>query len=217
MKKNYLKINESKDSIEIQVYLENQELEEKKLNASMKQIVKIIKRNNRKKKEIMIDTDLDLEKDEKKDNKRLSLIAALNACKIKDKNERLEYIYMAACKYLDNEYIEKNICEFCNDICLGKKKYNVKNGCCHEFKLKNIFYPKNLPLCQYQKEGKCIANCLGCKLFACDEVRKKGVKLTYYNVPLVRYFFNFAQKIMIRFSLFTHKDTVLKRLRLFNF
>lgn len=29
MKKNYLKINESKDSIEIQVYLENQELEEK--------------------------------------------------------------------------------------------------------------------------------------------------------------------------------------------
>lgn len=66
MKKNYLKINESKDSIEIQVYLENQELEEKKLNASMKQIVKIIKRNNRKKKEIMIDTDLDLEKDEKK-------------------------------------------------------------------------------------------------------------------------------------------------------
>lgn len=217
MKKNYLIINEFKDRIEIQAYFKNEELKEKKVNASVKQIVKLIKRNNIKKKDVIIYTDLDLEKDEREDNKRLSLISALNACKIKNKNERLEYIYMASCKYLDNEYILKNICEFCNDICLGKKKYKVKNGCCHEFKLKNIFYSKNLPLCRYQKDKRCVADCLGCKLFACDAVRKKGIKYTYYNVPLVRYFFNFAQKIVIRCSVFTHKDKVLKRLRFFNF
>lgn len=217
MEKNYLTINEYKDRIEIQAYVKNEELEEKKVNSSVKQIAKLIKRNNRKKKNIIINTDLDLGKDEREDNKRLSLISSLNACKIKNKDERLEYIYMASCKYLDNEYILKNICEFCNDVCLGKKEFNIKNGCCHEFKFKNLVYPKNLPLCRYQKEKKCTADCLGCKLFACDAVRKKGVKITYYNVPLVRYFFNFAQKIVIRCSVFTHKDTVLKRLRIFNF
>lgn len=217
MEKNYITINEFKDKFEIKVYVKDKELEEKKVNESIKHIVKLIKRNNREKKEVIIDTDLDLEKDEKEDNKRLSLIAALNACKIKDKSERLEYIYMAACKYLDNEYIVKNICEFCNDVCLGKKKYNVKNGCCHEFKVRNIFYAKNLSLCRYQKEGRCTADCLGCKLFACDAIHKKGVKITYYNVPLVRYFFNFAQKIIIRYSVFTHKDKILRRLRFFNF
>lgn len=215
--KSYLTINEFKDRIEICANIKDEKLEEKKINASVKKIVKLIKRNNIKKKDIIIDTDLDLEKDERGDNKKLTLISALNACKIKDKNKRLEYIYMAACKYLDNEFRNKNICEFCNDICLGKKKYNIKNGCCHEFKLKNIFYSRNLPLCRYQKEGICTADCLGCKLFACDAVHKKGFKYTYYNVALVRYFFNFGQKIMIRCSVFTHKDKILKKLRLFNF
>ena len=215
--KTYLIEKELKDRIEICVKVQDKILEEKRINASVKQIVKLLKRNDINKKEIVIDTDLDLDKDEREDNKKLTLISALNACKISDKNERLEYIYMSACKYLDNEFRNKNICEFCNDVCLGKRKYNIKNGCCHEFKFRNIFYCKNVKLCVYQKEKRCTADCLGCKLFVCDEVRKKGINYTYYNVALVKYFFNWFQKIIIRTSLFTHKDKILKKLRFFNF
>ncbi len=50
---------------------------------------------------------------------------------------------MSACKYLDTEFINNNICEFSNDICLGKKKkYNMKNGCCHEYKMKKYIISK---------------------------------------------------------------------------
>ena len=180
-----------------------------------------------KKKDIIIDTDLDLEKDEREDNKKLTLISILNACKIKDKNQRLEYIYMCVCKYLDNEYLGKNICEFCNDVCVEKRKYlkegccyeNIRDGCCHKLTLKYFFSPKNtlIPRCEYQQNGRCIADNLGCKLFACEAVRKKGINYTYYNVALIRYFFNVGQKIIIRCSLFTHKDKVLKRMKLINF
>lgn len=214
----YLTIHEQKDKMEIITNIEaNENINKDKLNATIKQISKLIKKNKRKKKEVVINTDLDLEKDERKDNQMLTLISALNACKIKDKKQRIEYIYMSACKYLDNEFMNKNICEFKDDVCLGKRKYNIKNGCCHEFKMKNILYPKDLSLCRYQKDKHCTADCLGCKVFVCDEVRKKGYKYTYYNVPLIRYFFNIKQKIIIRCSVFTHKDRILKKLYFLDF
>lgn len=158
-----------------------------------------------------------MEKDEKENGQMLTLISTLNACKIRKKKKRIEYIYMSACKYLDNEFINNNICEFSNDICLGKKKYNMKNGCCHEYKMKNILYPKDIQLCKYQKDKHCTADCLGCKVYVCDEVKKKGYKYTYYNVPLIRYFFNAKQKIIIRCSLFKNKEQILKKLYFFNF
>ena len=214
----YLTIHEQKGTVEIITNIKaNENIDKDKLNATIKQISKLIKKNQRNKKDVIINTDLNLDKDEKKDNQMLTLIAALNACKIKDKKQRIEYLYMFACKYLDNEFINKNICEFKNDVCLGKRKYNIKNGCCHEFKMKNILYLKNLPLCKYQKDKHCTADCLGCKVFVCDEVRKKGYKYTYYNVPLIRYFFNIKQKIIIRCSVFTHKDRILKKLYFFDF
>lgn len=217
MKKTYLTINEFKDRIEVSANIKGEPLEEKVLNTNIKQIARLIKKNNRKKKDIIINTNLDLEKDETEDNQKLTLISALNACKIKDKNQRLEYIYLAACKYLDNAFAINNVCEFCNDICLEGRKYNKKNGCCHEYKLKNLFSLKEIPLCRYLIDKKCIADCLGCKLFTCNTVHKKGIKYTYYNVALVRYFFNFGQKIIIRYSLFTHKNIILKRLKVINF
>lgn len=225
MEESYLTINKFKDRIEISANIQDKQLNEKKVNSSVKQIAKLLKRNNFKKKNIIINTNLDLEKDEKEDNQRFTLISALNACKIKDKNDRLKYVYMAACKYLDNEYLGKNICEFCDDVCVAKRKYvkngncpdSLKDGCCHEFKLKNLFSSKDVPRCRYQQNRHCVADCLGCKLFACDAVHKKGIKYTYFNVALVRYFFNLGQKAIIRCSVFKPKDVVLRRLKYINF
>ena len=227
METTYLTIKEEKDKIEITAKIQDKQLDEKKVNTSVKQISKILKKNKLKKKEIIIETNLDLEKDEKRDNQYLTLISALNACKIKDKNERMEYIYMCACKFLDNIYLENNICEFCDNVCLEKRKYlnskvcydNIRDGCCHKITLKYLFTSRKtrVPRCIYQQEGRCITTNLGCKMFACDTVRKKGIKYTYFNVALVKYFFNLPQIIIMRCSLFTHKDKVLKRIKLWNF
>lgn len=218
MEKTYFTINKLKDKCEIIANITDEKLDEKKVTNSVKQIVKFIKTNDFKKKDVIINTNLDLEKDEREDNQRFTLISALNACKIKNKKERLEYIYMAACKYLDNEFFGKNICEFCDDICLGKKKYNAPNGCCHPITLKTLFtFKRKIPLCKFNVGKTCINPNLACKLYACTEVHKKGYNFNYYNVALVRYFFNFIQKIIIRCSIFESKDKILKRLNVFNF
>lgn len=214
----YLTIDEQDEEYIINVEISDSEkIDRNKLNKTIKQISKFIKKNDKKRKDVIINTNLDLEKDEKENGQMLTLISALNACKIREKKKRIEYIYMSACKYLDNEFINNNICEFSNDICLGKKKYSMKNGCCHEYKMKNILYPKDIQLCKYQKDKHCTADCLGCKVYVCDEVKKKGYKYTYYNVPLIRYFFNAKQKIIIRCSLFKNKEQILKKLYFFNF
>lgn len=223
----YVKINKSKNKVEITAQIEDKVLDKNRVNATVKQVSKFLKRTNLKNKEIIINTNLDLNKDEKEDNQKLTLTSVLNACKIKDKNERLEYIYMAACKYLDNEYLGKNICEFCDDVCFEKRKYlkegccyeNIRDGCCHRLTLKYLLSPKKtiIPRCIYQKDGVCTNINLGCKLFACKGVRDKGFKYTYYNVALVRYFFNIIQKAIIRCSVFEHQDKVLKRIKSFNF
>ena len=135
----YLTIDEQDEKYIINVEISDSEkIDRNKLNKTIKQISKFIKKNDKKRKDVIINTNLDLEKDEKENGQMLTLISALNACKIRKKKKRIEYIYMSACKYLDNEFINNNICEFSNDICLGKKKYNMKNGCCHEYKMKNI-------------------------------------------------------------------------------
>ena len=47
----------------------NENIDKDKLNATIKKISKLIKKNERNKKDIIINTDLDLEKDEKKTTK----------------------------------------------------------------------------------------------------------------------------------------------------
>lgn len=74
----YLTIYEKKEKVEIITNIKaNENIDKDKLNATIKKISKLIKKNKRNKKDIIINTDLDLEKDEKKDNQILTLIAAL--------------------------------------------------------------------------------------------------------------------------------------------
>ena len=89
MEKTYFTINKLKDRYEIIANITDEKLEEKKIMNSVKQIAKFIRTNDFKKKDVIINTNLDLEKDEKEDNQRFTLISSLNGCKIKNKKERL--------------------------------------------------------------------------------------------------------------------------------
>lgn len=216
----YCNIEKNNQKIKIIVNVGNEELDNILTENTIKQISKITRKYSSKK-EIEIITDLDLNSLYKEDNLRWSIVSSLNIAKIKNKTERLYKAYDAACKYLDNEFVNRNLCEFENDVCIEKKCTNVKNGCCHQFQHKYfgpLLESQPLTLCRYQKDKHCTADCLGCKLFVCNTIKdKKGVEYTTFNVPIIKYYFNIIQKVIIKCVVFTHKDDVLKTLKRFSF
>ena len=69
------------------------------------------------------------------------------AINIKDKKERYSFIYDEVCKFLDNEYITKNLCDFKDNVCAYYRSINEfdhKNGCC--FSAKRGGFCNNLDL-----------------------------------------------------------------------
>ena len=86
----YLTIDEQDEKYIINVEISDSEkIDRNKLNKTIKQISKFIKKNDKKRKDVIINTNLDLEKDEKENGQMLTLISALNACKIRKKKKRI--------------------------------------------------------------------------------------------------------------------------------
>ena len=73
-----------------------------------------------------------------------------------------------------------------------------------------------LVLCEYlNKENyTCDAKCIGCKLFTCNYLEKKGVKFRIKDILVLHVFFNPIQKFIIKYLLFKPKDKILKILML---
>ena len=147
-------------------------------------------------------------KHEKDINKKLKLIKKV--LKKKDIKERYSYLYDLLCDYLDNEFKEKNICDFNCGICKKKmhlKEKNIKkdtyiNGCCHSYIDKKDCDHLN-------KDGSCNVKCLGCKLFTCNYLKKQGYKYKLKNIYLSRYFFNYWQRNFIEYTFRKPKEYVL--------
>ena len=98
------------------------------------------------------------------------LISSIYAVLKKDKREMYNYIYDKVCDNLDKEFIEKNLCEFIDDICGEKRNTSCMVGCCRHYKNK-ILGPlpfNKFIVCEYLKDKRCSAKCLSCKLFTCD-------------------------------------------------
>ena len=132
---------------------------------------------------------------------------------IKDKEKRLDYLYDLICDYLDNEFKDKNICNFKCDICArrqdmidrGIKKDTYKNGCCYSYlKKKDCIY--------LNKNGTCKTKNIGCKLFTCHYLKKKGYKYKLNDIYLAKYFFNFRQKLYIENAIKLPKSEVIKEI-----
>ena len=129
---------------------------------------------------------------------------------IKDKEKRLKYLYDLICDYLDKEFRNKNICGFKCDICVrrqdmidrGIKKDTYKNGCCYS-------YMKHKD-CIYLENGKCKTENIGCKLFTCHYLKKKGYKYKLNDIYLAKYFFNLRQKLYIENAIKMSREEVIK-------
>ena len=144
------------------------------------------------------------------------VVSAIGVLVCKNKKQKYEFLYDQICAYLDKKVVNKNVCGFKNDKCIAKRNTNCTMGCCHHFKNKyfGILYEKELHLCEYQKDKSCTAKCITCKMYMCDYLVKRGYKFTCNNVLLIKYYFNFAQKVVIKSSFFTTKDKILKRINL---
>lgn len=85
------------------------------------------------------------------------IIMALN---IKNRYKRISFIYDSACNLVDDKFLNvKNMCGFNKGQCYAQRGTNKCNGCCR--------------CCKYQSSKGCTSSNLACKLFFCDEVRKR--------------------------------------------
>lgn len=149
---------------------------------------------------------------EEKNNLYFSIESALHALTIKNRKDRLNFVYKKAAMYLDKEIVEKNLCGFHDDKCIVKKDTPCTMGCCHHYphKRTGIFRNEKLQLCEYQIDKKCTANCITCKMYMCPEMEKKGYKYNVFNVPLINCFFNILQKLILSVSFFTTEEKIMK-------
>ena len=147
-----------------------------------------------------------------KNNLYFSIVSSLQAMMIKDKKERLNFVYKKACIYLDREIVERNLCGFYNDKCIVKKDTDCTMGCCHHYphKRTGIFRNEKLQLCEFQINKKCNVNCITCKMYMCPEMEKKGYRYNVFNVPLIKCFFNIIQKLILSISFFSTEEDIMK-------
>lgn len=141
-------------------------------------------------------------------------ISGINAIFFKTRYERYNYVYDTVCNYLDGYFYGKNLCDFQDNKCGEKRNCSSITGCCHHFRIKCLGPLTKLVLCEHlnPKTHTCDAKCLACKLFTCDYLEKKGIKFRIKDILLLDTFFNPIQKYFIKYTLFTPKEKILKKL-----
>lgn len=149
------------------------------------------------------------------DEQQKAFVLAINAVFYKTRLERYNYIYDTVCDYLNGFFYGKNLCGFENNKCAEKRNTSSTCGCCRHGKIRCLGPLTKLVVCEYLKDDyTCGAQCIGCKLFTCDYLQKKGIKFRIKDILLLDAFFNPIQKYFIKYMVFTPKEEIIKRLML---
>ncbi len=142
----------------------------------------------------------------------------IHALSIKDKKERITYIYENVCDYLDSQFSNCNLCQFKDNKCLANREiHNFDSmGCCHLFDSYSIFSisirPKEYDVCPYLKNKSCSTQNISCKLFTCRYLRKKGIYFNYRKMLLLTLFLTEKQLDIARFNYFRTKEEIINKL-----
>lgn len=138
----------------------------------------------------------------KTDNKEIKEI--VNALNIKNRKQRITYIYDSACKQIDNFYKSKNICGFKNNKCYVQQKIknDFINGCCR--------------FCLNQSSKGCTTSNITCKLFTCSEVEKRCKIIKFDDLKLLK-LLNKRQRLIIKSNYFTKRESFINDLYLNSF
>lgn len=126
----------------------------------------------------------------------LPIITALN---IKNRKQRITYIYDESCNQIDNHYQNKNICGFKNGKCYVQQKLNngTINGCCR--------------ICKYQSSKGCTTKNLTCKLFTCSEVEKRCKIITFKDLKILK-LLSIRDRMILKSDYFSKREDVINDL-----
>lgn len=157
----------------------------------LKNFKKIIKRNkkNNDTKILFKHNDELYDKPTKKLEKYNNYLEVIMLCNLKDRRERVSYIYDYLCKYFDEDMKKNNYCEFENGTCIANRLgYSVheKDGCCYIIKK---------GLCKYLTDKGCTNPNPSCKIYMCAYLNKVK-KVPNYD----------TKKIFLTNYLFNHKE-----------
>ena len=134
---------------------------------------------------------------------------AIEIIKVKDVRKRYSIIYDEICKYLNNDFLKNEYCDFIDNKCIAQRKHKMypphkKNGCCF----------MEIRKCPNLKAGRCMVECISCKLFCCKHLEKRGIGYWGREIIFLQAFFNKKQRKHIVFDFYQGKENILNKLYL---
>ena len=132
---------------------------------------------------------------ETKDSELKNIVQALN---IKNRKQRIEYVYDEAIKCI-NKYYSDDLCQFKNKQCIAQRKEgkNKINGCCRE--------------CPLVTESGCPSSNLACKLIYCKTALGNLKLLRLRDIPILKCLSIF-QRVILKGGFFQNRETILNDL-----
>ena len=119
----------------------------------------------------------------------------IEALNIKNKKQRIIYLYDTLCQQIDTFYADKSLCDFQHDRCISqRKKMKYKNGCCR--------------LCKYASPKGCTTSNFTCKMFYCFTVKEKNRTLSPTDLPLLKCF-SIRQRFLLRYEYFSSREDII--------
>ena len=149
------------------------------------------------------------EKLKKYTEEQQTIINCINILNSNTRQEKYNLIYDYSCDYLDGEFINKNLCGFKNNMCAcnrSKPEILQLSSCCESGKIRTIceHFDKNKKTCKIKS--------IGCKLFTCPYLHRKGIKYPIKKIPYLKYFLSTRQKLIVKSSTFQDKDVIVNKL-----
>ncbi len=132
------------------------------------------------------------------DTDDLDLKEIEEALNIKNKKKRITYIYDTTCKKIERFYKNnKNMCGFICGQCYTQRENSTDktNGCCG--------------FCLYQSDKGCTTTNLACKLFNCENVRKRYKLLEFSDIKLLKVLTK-NQQTILKYNYFSLREDVIK-------
>lgn len=121
------------------------------------------------------------------------------ALNIKNRKQRIDYVYDYCCNFIDNYCKDKNFCKFKNNKCLTQYDKKYINGCCRG--------------CRFQSVKGCKTSNLTCKLFYCSKVKEKNRIIKYEDLKIIKCL-SFNNRVIIKHDFFVSREEMLKDLYL---
>lgn len=121
------------------------------------------------------------------------------ALNIKNRKDRITFIYDNACDKIDREN-PCNACGFKEGKCDAHRDKKYINGCCR--------------MCRYQSDKGCTSKNLACKLFNCSTVKKRYEVLEYGDIHILKAL-SLKNRTIVKSDYFSKRDDVLKDLYTF--